>query len=154
MPEITTEAKSLSRACAIFKQDLEALPESAFAQKFGEKTRTVADIVYEVNLVNDHIGMTIRGEEPFIWPDGPWIVAPDGLTSKSDVLASFEKSSSRIIETANGYSSADLAVSVTTEHGETNRAERLRFMTVHLWYHSGQLNFIQTLLGDDGWHWS
>lgn len=31
--------------------------------------------------------------------------------------------------------------------------KQVRFMAVPLWYHSGQLNFIQTLLGDDEWHW-
>lgn len=40
-----------------------------------------------------------------------------------------------------------------TEHGETDRSERCRFIALHVWYHSGQLNFIQTLLGDDDWHW-
>ncbi len=40
----------------MFLQDLEALPESAFEASFGGVTRTIPDIVYEVNLVNDHVG--------------------------------------------------------------------------------------------------
>jgi hypothetical protein len=38
--------------------------------------------------------------------------------------------------------------------GEASRADHCRSMTVHLWYHSGQLNFIQTLIGDSDIHWS
>ncbi|HEV2474155.1 MAG TPA: hypothetical protein VGS41_15870, partial [Chthonomonadales bacterium] len=47
----------------LFSKDLEVLPESAFTQSFGSACRTVADLVYEVNMVNDHVGLTIRGEE-------------------------------------------------------------------------------------------
>ena len=149
-----TAVKTLKGAFSIFSQDLEALPEEAFDQKFSEKTRTVADIVYEVNMVNDHIGMTIRGEEPFAWPDDGWITAPEDFRTKEVVLAGFKASSERILATVEGFSEEDLMGKVTTEHGETDRFERCRFMALHTWYHSGQLNFIQTLLGDDGWHWN
>ncbi|AIE86013.1 hypothetical protein OP10G_2645 [Fimbriimonas ginsengisoli Gsoil 348] len=135
-------------------KDLQALPEEAFKKDFGGKTRTVADIVYEVNLVNDHVGMVIRGEEPFVWPEGAaWIKAPEGFGAKDDVIAAFQKSSEKIISTVDAYSVEELEAPLQTEDGETNRAERCRFMTLHVWYHGGQLNFIQTLLGDDAWHW-
>ena len=135
-------------------QDLQALPEDTFTKKFGPNTRTVADIVYEVNLVNDHVGMVLRGEEPFAWPDGPWITAPANFDTKEAVISAFEASSEKIVATADSFSEEDLATTVTTEHGDKTREERCRFMTLHLWYHSGQLNFIQTLLGDVAWHWS
>jgi hypothetical protein len=47
----------------------------------------------------------------------------------------------------------DLAGTVKTEHGESTRASRCRFVALHNWYHSGQLNYIQALTGDDGWNW-
>lgn len=47
-----------------------------------------------------------------------------------------------------------MADKVTTEHGETDVFERLRFIGLHTWYHSGQLNYMQTLLGASAWHWS
>ena len=144
----------LKRACAVFQQDLEALPESAFVQRFGEKARTVADIVYEVNLVNDHIGMVIRGEKPFEWPDGGWITAPEGFNTKAIVLDAFAAASTRIVATADALTADDLQSTVKTEHGESTIFERLTFMKLHLWYHSGQLNFIQSMLGDTDWHWN
>jgi uncharacterized damage-inducible protein DinB len=143
----------LKSACSIFLQDLEALPEEAFCATFGKATRTVADIVYEVNLVNDHIGMVIRGEEPFEWPDGMWIKAPEDFKTKETVVNAFKLSSEKIIATAESFSDEDLEGTVETEHGPRTRFERCRFMGVHLWYHSGQLNFIQTILGDTEWHW-
>lgn len=144
--------KSLKGACRVFLQDLEALPEEAFLMSFGGKTRTVADIVYEVNLVNDHVGLTVRNEEVFDWPEG-WIKAPDHLKTKQDVIDAFKASSEKIIATMDDFSEEDFHTPIMSDEGETNRFERCRFMALHLWYHSGQLNFMQTILGDDAWHW-
>ena len=150
----TPAAKSLKSACEMFIKDLQALPEEVYDKSFGPKVRTLADIVYEVNLVNDHVGMVIRGEEPFEWPEGGWIRAPKGFGGKEAVIAAFVQSSNKIVATAEGFSPEEMEGKVQTEHGETTRVERCRFMTLHLWYHLGQLNFIQTLLGDDEWHWN
>jgi len=149
----TIAANGLKSACKLILQDLQALPEEAFDKSFGTKTRTVADIVYEVNLVNDHIGMVIRGETPFDWPEDGWIKAPENFRSKDVVVDAFEKSSKRIVETVEAFSPEEIEETIQTEDGEKTRFERCRFMALHMWYHSGQLNFIQTLLGDDGWHW-
>ena|SRR2546421_9561050 len=137
----------------MFLQDLQALPEEAFTKSFNSTTRTVADIVYEVNLVNDHVGMALRGEEPFPWPEEGWIKAPEDLRTKAGVISAFENSSQKIIATVEALSEADLEGMVQTEHGERTRFDRCMFMALHMWYHSGQLNYIQTLLGDDGFHW-
>ncbi len=149
----TSTTKGLKGACSIFLQDLQALSEEAFTKSFGPKVRTVADIVFEVNMVNDHIGMVIRGEEAFTWPDDGWIKAPAELNTKELVIAAFEKSSQQIIATAERFSEEEYTIPFTTDEGETTRFERIRFATLHLWYHSGQFNYIQTLLGDDGWNW-
>ena len=148
-----TVLASLRGAFHLFLQDLEALPEEAFARSQGGKARTVADLVHEVNLVNDHIGLTMRGESLFDWPEG-WILAPEEVRTKKAAIASFKTSSERILATVEGMSPEELNAMVQMEHGETTRLERCRFMTLHVWYHSGQLNYIQTLLGDDAWHWS
>ncbi len=143
---------TLKGAFSILLQDLEALPDDSFDKSFGPATRTIADIVYEVNLVNDHVGMVIRGEEPFAWPDG-WIHAPEDFRTKEAVITGFKRSSEKTVATAESFSVDQLEETIQTEQGPTTRYKRCQFMALHVWYHSGQLNFIQTLLGDDGWHW-
>jgi uncharacterized damage-inducible protein DinB len=143
---------TLKGAFGIFEKDLNALPAEVYTRCFGGKSRTVADIVYEVNMVNDDIGRNMRGEPMIDWPEG-WITAPENLREKSEVIASFKASTAKILEMVEGYTEEDLEATVTTERGETTRFERCRFMALHVWYHSGQLNFMQTLLGDDGWNW-
>ena len=153
-PESKTIAfNALKGACGTFLKDLKALPDDAFEKKFGVATRTVADIVYEVNLVNDHVGMVMRLEEPFTWPDEQWIKAPVGFGTKEIAIEAFEKSSERILATVEAFTRDQIEKPLKTDEGETTRFERCRFMTLHLWYHSGQLNFIQTILGDEVWHW-
>jgi len=151
--EPTAPANALRWVCETFTKDLKALPEEAFNHSFGGKARYVADIVYEVNLVNDHIGMVIRNEEPFDWPEGGWIKAPSEFAGKDHIVAAFEQSWARIQSTADALTEADLQTTVDTEWGPRTREERVRFMAWHVGYHDGQLNFIQTLLGDDVWHW-
>jgi hypothetical protein len=98
--------------------------------------------------------MVIRGEEPFPWPDVRWIKAPEGFDSKEVVVNAFRTSSGKIIETIKAFSDADLEGIVETEWGPQSRFDRCRFMTLHIWYHGGQVNYIQTMLGDDAWHWN
>jgi len=145
--------KILKGACRFISKDLNALPEEAFCTSFGKATRTVADIVFEVNLVTDHVGMVVRGEKAFDWPEERWIKAPADFCTKDIVVSAFEKSSQRIIETFEAFSEEQLTEPFQTEDGETTRFARCQFVSLHNWYHSGQLNFIQTILGDEEWHW-
>ena len=149
----TIVVKGLTSAFRLMRIDLHALPEDAFDKCFGGKARTVADIVHETNMVNDHVGMVIRGEKPFDWPEG-WIKAPADLRTKESVIAAFEKSAKSALDTVEAFTSEELETPFNTDDGETTRFERFRFMMLHTWYHSGQLNFMQTLLGDDVFHWA
>lgn len=146
--------KSFERACAIFSQDLDALPDEAFFKSLGGKARTVADIVTEVNMVNDHVCIVMEGKTPFPWPEDGWITAPSDMDTRDKVILSFKDSSQRCQEIVRSFNEAKFLEPLVTEDSTTTRLERVRFMTLHIWYHSGQLNFIQTLLGDDGGHWS
>lgn len=137
----------------ILEKDLAALPEDVFAKSMGGKARTVADIIFEINMVNDHIRMVIVGEKPFDWPDGGWITAPADFQSKDTVLAGLLASRDRFLDGLEAIPDDKFDDPIMSDEKETTRAERCRFVALHNWYHSGQLNFIQTLLGDDNWNW-
>lgn len=152
MSDLPSPIKSLKGALEIFAKDLESTPDRAFHESLGGKARTVSDIAHEVCLVNDHVCRTMTGEPLFDWPEG-WVKAPAELTTKEAAIAAFALCQSKTLATVEGWSDEDLAIKVQSEFGERDRAESCRFMALHLWYHSGQINFIQTLLGDDHWHW-
>lgn len=129
------------------------MPNEVFTKSFGGKSRTVADIIFEVNVVNDHIGATIRDENPAPWEYKGWITAPDTFQAKDVVIAELLASRDRFISGVENMTDEMLSGTVQTEHGESTRASRCQFVALHNWYHSGQLNYIQSLEGDDGWNW-
>jgi hypothetical protein len=59
-----------------------------------------------------------------------------------------------VLSTLEGLSEEQFLELQATDQGEKTRLQQCQFMSMHIWYHSGQLNFIQTLLGDSDWHWS
>src|SRR5579862_5462921 len=133
---VPTDAKTialnmLKGSYSLLSKDLEALPEEAYYQSFGPVCRTVADLIYEVNMVNDHVGLTIRGEELFPWPEG-WIKAPPEFRTKDAVSSGFKASMERFIATIEGYTEQDLVAPVIVSDGdETTRFERCRFVALH-----------------------
>jgi len=152
MNQKATLIAGLESALGTLRKDLVALPEDGIAKTFGGVTRSAADMVHEINLVNEHVVKSVLRQPLFDWPEG-WIKAPDHLHDKEALLEAFDQTNEYVLAGLDSLSEEDLARSVTTERGETNGQERVRFMTLHVWYHSGQVNYIQTLLGDSAWHW-
>jgi len=144
--------KGLKNVTNLLTKDLEALPEEAFEKHFGGKARTVADIIYEVNAVSDHLGMLVRGEKTPEDSEG-WITAPPDFRGKQKVIAAFQETTNNLIQTFEGFTQEQLLEPVETERGPTTRYQRCLFAAIHIWYHTGQVNYVQTLLGDDAWHW-
>ena len=143
---------SLKNSYWRFRVDLLAIPEEAIFQNFGGCSRTAADIVFEIGQVNDHIGQGVRNEVQFEWVDG-WLKAPESWKTKQDVVDAFEKSADLTIKTFENFTQEELEVPYEDDGKTTTRIERCRFIAWHNDYHSGQLNFIQSLLGDDKFHW-
>lgn len=144
---------SVTRVFRFFLQDLENLPEDVFVKSLGGKARTVADIAYEVRLTNERLCRDLLRQPSTETPSG-WAVAPEELHSKEATLRSFHASAEEVVRILEGMSVEEIDEVVPGVLGEASRADHCRSMTVHLFYHSGQLNFIQTLLGDSNIHWS
>ena len=153
---MTTKDKTLgsvTRVFRFFEQDIENLPEEVFVKSLGGKARTVADIAYEVRLTNERLCRDLLRQPSTDMPSG-WAVAPEELHSKEATLRSFQASAEAVVQILEGMSVEEIEEVVPGVLGEASRADHCRSMTVHLFYHSGQLNFIQTLLGDGDIHWS
>ena len=144
--------KWLKNAFWRFRVDLLAIPEDAIFKSFGGCSRTVADIIFETGQVNKHVCQGVRGEVQFEWVDG-WLKAPESWKTKQDVVDAFTEMSEQTIKTFDDLTLQELEAPYEDQEKTTTRIERCRFITFHTDYHSGQLNFIQSLLGDDKFHW-
>jgi hypothetical protein len=142
----------LKNAFGRFRVDLLAIPEDAIFKSFGGVSRSVADLVFETNQVNKHICQGVRNEPQFEWVDG-WLKAPETWKTKQDVVDAFTEDFERTVKTFEDLTLEELEAPYEDEGQMSTRIERCRFITFHTDYHSGQLNFIQSLLGDDTFHW-
>jgi hypothetical protein len=153
---VTTKEKTLSSVTRVFRfflQDLENLPANVFDTSLGGKARTVADIAYEVRLTNERLCRDLQGQPSAEQPNA-WAVAPEDVRTKEVTIRSFQASCEQVVQVIERMSLEEMEEVIPGVLGEASRADHCRSMTVHLWYHSGQLNFIQTLLGDSDFHWS
>ncbi len=144
---------SVTRAFRFFSQDLENLPAEVFDRSLGGKARTAADIAHEVRITNERLCRDMQRQPSEAQPNG-WVIAPEELRTKEATIQSFKTSSEQVVQLIEQMSLEEMEEIVPGVLGDASRADHCRSMTVHLWYHSGQLNFMQTLLGDSDIHWS
>lgn len=153
---VNTKEKTLNSVTRLFRfflQDLENLPADVFDKSLGCKARTVTDIAYEVRLTNERLCRDLQVQPSAEQPNA-WVIAPEDIRTKEATIRSFQTSCEQVLQLIEQMSLEEMEEVVPGVLGEASRADHCRSMTVHLWYHSGQLNFIQTLLGDSEIHWS
>ena len=116
------------------------------------------DIVYKVNFslfVNDYFGALLRGESPTPFdPSQGWIKAPEDFNQKAAIIAAFDEAAGRVKETVDALSVDDLSAPIPGDEAGRAVYSRASLLSTHLMYHSGQFNYVQTLLGDGDWHWA
>jgi hypothetical protein len=139
----------IRRAAGLFSKDLSAMDEPMLVNSFGGSARTGYDIAYEVTFINNAVATNEFGGEP---PKG-WMRAPEGQ-SKDAAIQAFNDSVDAVCAKIAGSSADDFAAEMTTPFGPTNFGFMANMLPAHIMYHSGQLNYIQTLYGDEAFHWA
>ena len=136
----------LRDGAGLWAKDLAAHREEEFASASGG-ARSVADFAYETVFVNQRIAARLRGEG----------VAPmDGFPSCPDDLRSREALAKAMAESAEEVLAAvgDPERTITRPDGTTVSAfASAEFAAIHMYYHLGQVNYIQTVYGDPAVHW-
>lgn len=146
--------EQFSRARQAFQKDLNALPAEAFSQNFGGKSRSAADIVWEVIAANDWMTAKLQGLDSGAPPNSEgWMRAPEDKQDKETLIGELGASLDRMEAAMASATEDQLAEPSGSQEGAWPKGEFCRLAGVHLWYHSGQINYIQTILGDEEWHW-
>lgn len=146
-------ASKLDMVCHLFSKDMEALSHDQLNHSASGCARTAYDVAFEIVTTNQLFAKIVRGEdiEPISFEG--WIIAPDEFKSKEGAInavrASFEDMKASLLACPED----ELTATIDTPIGPKSRAD-IAFMSVyHGGYHSGQLNYIQTLHGDGAMHW-
>lgn len=145
--------KQIEDAKSDYLKDLNALTHEQLAACANDKARSAYDFTYEVVYVNRRLATRLRGETPPPAEDNGWMRAPEAFRNKVSAKQEFEESMDAILEAWDAYPH-DLDAPIKLANGETN-ALNLGYMAAHhATYHDAQLNYLQSLNGDDKMHWT
>ncbi len=146
---ISYVSKELTESVTAYKKDLRALPASALANSPGGSARSPYDFTYEVVVVNERAAKRLTGEDPGPWPYTSWVTAPDEWQDIDRLCAALDDTATILIDGMGNEPFRKVSVG-----GEEKAAFQLiAFLSMHVMYHSAQLNMIQAMLGDDVMHW-
>ena len=134
--------------------DIKAIPDDKWTESFGGCTRPsnvlTADALSFLMWVTEAMkGNVLAGDEANLAA----MIQPE-CDTKAGAIAKISAVSAEFLETLS-VSSDDLLLSeVMAPFGMPAPLFGLAQMAVsHIWYHDGQLNYIQCLLGDEKVHW-
>lgn len=141
-----------ARDCYI--QDLEAMDEAVLRSSPGGTARIPLDFTYEVIYVNKRILCRLTGNEPEAFDAEGWITAPEEFQSKAAAIAGIRESTDKVLEAWEAVPDNEIDKVITLPNGETTPLAAAHLCATHLMYHDAQLNYVQSLMGDDEMHWN
>ncbi len=152
MASILEMAKSATMHQAeLIVKDAAFIPKEKFSFCPMGCAHTAADILTEVAGANVAIANSLTGAKP-----DEEFGKKVGQASTLEEIGDLVLESARIVVKAiESFSDADLDRDVTLPWGMTLPISQAIFLPVsHMTYHDGQINYIQTLLGDSAFHWA
>lgn len=152
-PKVEALIGQIEMTSKLFASDIRAMPHETLAANLGGKSRTGYDVVFEVAWLNQAIADQAQGK-PFDFeePKG-WMKAPAEFCAHENALTKFENSVADLKQALSTADQATLDKVVQSPMGPTPVLDIAGIVPGHIMYHSGQLNFIQTVQGDDAFHW-
>ena len=146
-------SKQLESARDRYVSDLDAIDEPLLGKSPGGVARSPYDFTYEVAYVNRKIAKRLRGEIPEVVDMQGWIKAPEDFREKAVAMESFKSSTDEVIAAWNAIPENELTKKIELPSGESTPFNMATLCLGHIVYHDAQLNYLQSLTGDDEMHW-
>jgi hypothetical protein len=138
-----------------FECDFAALDHDQLLSSFAGKARTPYDLAYEVAKVNRRIAVRMSGGDPGPWePTEGWTVAPAEMNDKAHMQSELATTAAELLAAWDRVPEGELHRTIPLPNGSTSPIDLMFMSCFHTSYHAGQLNYVQTLYGDDQMHWS
>lgn len=138
----------------MYAADIRAIPEDKWTATFGGCTRPANELTGDALALLDWVTEAMKGNmRPSYGADDI-----DGMKercrTRDGAIEALESTTKAFNDTLNAASNDTLLKPVMAPWGMESPLFSLAQVAVsHIWYHDGQLNYIQCLLGDDKVHW-
>lgn len=151
MPSIKEIAKSgVMQQAELLVKDTKFIPEEKFAFCPLGCAKTAKDILAEIangNIMFADVFTGAESDESF----GKRVAQASTLADLGELVM---ESAAAVVDAIDSLDEADLDREVKMPWGATFPLWQAILLPVsHMTYHDGQINYIQTLLGDSGFHW-
>lgn len=151
MPSIKEIAKSgVMQQAELLVKDTKFIPDEKFAFCPMGCAKTAKDILAEIangNIMFANVFTGAESDESF----GKRVAQASTLADLGELVM---ESAAAVVDAIDSLDEADLDREVKMPWGATFPLWQAILLPVsHMTYHDGQINYIQTLLGDSGFHW-
>ena len=141
----------LDMLASFFCKDIRALPDEALTKSPGGVAKAPATIAAEVVSMCDWCAGALRGDVEATTEDEMGLPQ---YTTKEQICDAVASSASNLGAAIRGASDETLATVVTPPwQMPAPMAVHAQVAVNHIWYHDGQLNYLQALSGDGSVHW-
>ena len=139
---------------SMYTADINAIPDDKWNTTMGGCTKSACDLTADAISLLVWSTDTFRGKASTEGGDGVMAAITADCNTKSGAISKLEQAAAAFNEALGETSEEALQKPVMAPWGmETPLFMIAQISVSHVWYHDGQLNYIQCLLGDDKVHW-
>jgi hypothetical protein len=139
---------------ALYVADLKHIPEDKLGQVPMGAARTALEFTAEVAGFNALVAKMLRGEEASQTMEEHYTPSAT-VANYAECKEAIEKTTAELAAAIDALDEDGLLKPLTTPWGAPTTAYGIAKMAAsHMMYHDGQINYIQSLFGDDTNHWA
>ncbi|MBI1730179.1 DUF1572 family protein [Candidatus Acetothermia bacterium] len=152
MKEIQTLSTAVEGAVSDVVKGYEFVTAKKQSWKPEESAKSAQEIANHVSYWNLVFERAISGGSLPTASESEWIESNRDAKTKEGSKMLLEKTSQAFTKAVKGLSSEQLSKSISLPWGSSSTLQAVLGNYNHISYHSGQLNYLQTLLGDTESH--
>jgi len=150
----TILAEWIQGVCGMYCKDLDALTDEQFTSVYAGKARTPQDFTAEIIGMNMMVASILADNPQSMPSDEERAGFVASISSRDIAKAKLKDSCEALANAVKALSPDDLGTQVQTPWGmPITKYGFANLQAGHIWYHDGQLNFLQSCHGDAEVHW-
>lgn len=144
----------LAFARQLFGADVQSMSTDDLAATGGGQSRSGFDFIFEmVGFYETFAGLLQNGPSDIEGPQGGWVRAPKEFCDKDSAVTAMNASADKFAKVIEDYPGELVSDVFPSPVGPFTPLGMANLAVWHTMYHSGQLNYIQTIRGDVDFHW-